>query len=102
MTLCFSKTRWVGNQWAAIDIMPVDERLFLPILTMLCQHYAIALPSITDAITGYIAEVVINGHQAILSIDTYDFSMAFADENLRDDALSYLQGIAQDVWQDAL
>lgn len=91
MTITWRADRWLGNQWASIDITPVDEQYFLPLLWYLSQHYDFAMPPVIDAITGYMAKFMVLGSPAMISIDTYDFSIAFADDDIRDHILAHLQ-----------
>ncbi|MCB9452723.1 MAG: hypothetical protein H6672_14895 [Anaerolineaceae bacterium] len=48
----FQKGRWQGNQWASIEITPVDEAQFLPLLRYLAARYGFQLPPVVDKITG--------------------------------------------------
>ncbi len=86
-----SKDRWVGNQWAAIAIDPVDEAYFLPLLTYLAQTYDFEMPQLVDRITGYWADFKILGAQATFDLDTYHLSLAFSEDSVRDQVYEQLQ-----------
>jgi len=99
MNITLTKTCWQGNQWAAIDIMPIDERLFMPLLTHLMTIYQFPLPPILDKITGYATDFSILCAQATLDIDIYDFSLAFSDDTVRDAVFEHLQCVP---WYDEI
>ena len=69
--------------WACIDITPIDESLFIPLLKHLMKQYKFSKPRVTDRITGYFADFKILGVQATLDIDTYDFFIAIDDVAIR-------------------
>lgn len=96
MPIEFRKGRWKGNQWAAIDIEPIDEKSFMPLLRHLATTYDFPMPEIMDKITGYAANFTIMGTEATLDIDTYDFSIAFADESIRDQVFADLLTLGSD------
>lgn len=96
--LIFAEDRWIGNQWASVDIEPVEEAYFLPLLTYLMTTYAILPPKIIDGIDGYLAEFELLGTQAILSIDTWTFSIAFEQDAVRDRVLEALCQLPDDYF----
>jgi len=91
--LIFSEDRWIGNKWASIEIEPVDEAYFLPILSYLMTTYHSPQPNIIDAIDGYIAHINILNCDATLSLDTWSFSIAFEDDAVRDSVLEVLRAL---------
>jgi hypothetical protein len=82
--------RWIGNGWPTIEIDPVDDALFLPMLAHLATQYEFDLPPVIDKISGFGANFSVMGSMATLDIDTYDFSIAFEDEAARDYVLADL------------
>jgi hypothetical protein len=96
--LTMRKDRWAGNQWASIDIMPNDDTYFLPILSHLSHLYAFPFPHITDLIDGYAADFQIDGTYVTIDMDTYMFSIAFADETVRDRVFADLQALPADYF----
>lgn len=86
----FSADRWLGNKWASIEIEPVDEVYFLPMLSHLMTTYHVPQPTIIDSIDGYFAEFQLLNSKSILSIDAWTFSIAFEDEVVRDIVLEAL------------
>jgi hypothetical protein len=88
--LKFSKDRWLGNKWASIEIDPVDAIYFLPMLSYLMTSYQFPQPYIIDGIDGYMTEFKILTVNAILSIDTWSFSIAFEQDAVRDRVLEAL------------
>lgn len=94
----FYADRWLGNQWASIEIEPVDERYFLPLLTYLMMTYDVPKPQIVDTIDGYMSAICILGCEAILSVDTWSFSIAFAEDTVRDIVLGALLTLPADYF----
>ena len=84
------KDRWLGNQWASIDITPVDDQYFLLILQALAEAYEIDMPEVIDTIDGYAADFVIDDVEGTFRIDAWTFSLAFADDALRDEVFNWL------------
>jgi len=84
----FSEDQWVGNQWASIDIEPVDAELFLPILKFLADTYDFPIPTIDWDVDGYSADFEILGSQAIIKVDSWTFSIAFQKTSVRDQLLA--------------
>lgn len=82
--MTFRKDRWLGNQWASIDIEPVDPYYFLPVLYYFMATYGIARPTVIDTLDGYTTEFTIQGCSTILSIDAWTFSIAFEQDAMRD------------------
>ncbi len=98
--LTFQKDRWIGNQWASIDIEPVDAVYFLPILHYLMETYRFPQPMIIDTIDGYTAEFYLLNRATILSIDTWTFSIAFERDAIRDTVYDKLQDLPTDYFDD--
>jgi hypothetical protein len=99
MMLKFTEDRWLGNKWASIEIDPVDDTYFLPILTHLMATYGFPQPSVIDAIDGYIAEFNILNCDAILSLDTWSFSLACKQDAVRDTVLEALRALPDDYFE---
>lgn len=96
----FSKDRWLGNQWTSIEIDPVDTIYFLPILSYLMTTYDIPQPYIIDGIDGYMTEFKILNCDAILSLDSWSFSIAFEYDAVRNTVLEALQALPDDYFED--
>jgi hypothetical protein len=80
-----------------IDITPVDESCFMPLLLHLTRSYHFPMPPVTDRITGYFANFKIAGKWVSLDVDTYDFMLIFKDVTLRDRVLAYLMTVMDTV-----
>jgi hypothetical protein len=93
MGLEFRKDYWLGNKWASIDIGPVDGAYFPRLLTHLSLRYGFPIPPILDTIDGYAADFEILGSEASIHIDTWNFSIAFEVEAVRDQVMADLQGL---------
>lgn len=96
--LKFSEDRWIGNKWASIEIEPVDDVYFLPMLSYLMMTYNLSQPNIIDAIDGYIAHLNILNYDATLSLDTWSFSIAFEQDAVRDTVLEALRALPDDYF----
>ncbi len=97
--LTFSEDRWIGNKWASIEIEPVDEGYFLPVLFYLTTTYHFPQPSIIDGIDGYIANFRLLDCDAMLTIDIWTFSIAFEHDAIRDIVLEALRGLPYDYFE---
>jgi|GEM_PF-1344121 len=93
MPITFRADRWTGNHWPSIDMMPVDEKYYLPILHYLSHHYHFPMPPVIDILDGYTSDMLIGAICATLHMDTYMFSLGCADEAVRDDVLAVLQSL---------
>lgn len=83
--LKFYKDRWIGNKWASIDITPVDEAYFLPVLQYLMATYNIPKPRIILDVDGCIAEeFLLLSCPVMMGVDTWTFSIAFEQDEIRD------------------
>ena len=96
--LKFSEDRWLGNKWASIEIDPVDDVYFLPMLSYLMSTHGFIQPTIIDAIDGYFAEFKLLDCNAMISIDTWSFSIAFEQDGVRDDVLEALLALPDDYF----
>lgn len=96
--LKFSEDRWIGNKWASIEIEPVDEVYFLPMLSYLMTTYHIPQPNIIDGIDGF-ANFRLLDCDAILSTDTWSFSIAFEQDTMRDSVLQALRALPDDYFE---
>jgi hypothetical protein len=96
--LQFDKDRWAGNTWACIDIQPNDAAYFPRLLTHLSNHYGFPLPPIIDLIDGYAAHFRLLASDATIHVDAYTFSIAFADDAIRDRILADLQALPRDYF----
>ena len=97
--LHFREDRWEGNKWPSIDITPNDAAYFLRILAYLSVRYGFTLPRIIDLLDGYAADFQLLGASATIHIDTWTFSLAFADETVRDRVLADLQTLPGDYFE---
>jgi len=97
--LHFREDRWEGNQWASIAIAPHDAAYFLPLLGYFCLRYGVAVPLIVDLLDGYAADFAVLGTHATIHIDTWSFSVAFADQAVRDRVLMDLQTLPVDYFE---
>jgi len=96
--LAFSKHRWIGNQWASIDIDPADEVYFLPVLYYLMATYHIPQPPIIDTIDGYTSEFILRDCPTIISVDAWTFSIAFEHDAIRDTVFDNLMKLPSDYF----
>lgn len=87
------KDRWVGNGWASIEILPNDAAYFPRILLYLSLSYGFPLPALVGLIDGYAADFQLLGTEATMHMDSYSFSVAFADDAARDSVLADLQAL---------
>ena len=94
----FAEDRWLGNQWASIDIEPVDASYFLPILSYLMNTYNFPQPHILEDVDGYVADFKIDHCNAIIKVDTWTFSIAFDDEAMRNRVLEAFQQLPDDYF----
>jgi hypothetical protein len=94
----FRKDQWVGNKWDSIDIEPVDAACVLPLLMHLSNQYGFPMPFIINLIDVYAADFEIAGSQATLHLDTWTFSIAFAQTAVRDAVFDALQGLPEDFF----
>jgi hypothetical protein len=92
----FLEDQWTGNQWASIDILPVDMAYFLPILEHLSSSYNFPLPNIIWDVDGYVADFEVLGSEAIIKVDTWTFSIAFQISSVRDQVLAALRALPPD------
>ncbi len=97
--LKFRASQWRADGLPTIDIEPIDNGFFLPMMVHLMRTYEFPLPQIIDRITGYFADFEIMGGYATLDIDTYDFSIAFATIKVRDRVLADLNALPPDYFQ---
>jgi len=97
--LTFSEDRWVGNKWASIEIEPVDGVYFLPVLFYLTTTYHFPQPHIIDGIDGYLTSFRLLDCDAILTIDTWTFSIAFERDHIRDTVLEALRALPDDYFK---
>ncbi len=86
----FREDEWIGNRWPSIDIEPMDQGLFFRLLTHLTVTYNFPMPRIIDTIDGYAADFELAGSAATLSIDACMFSLAFQEQDVRDQVLATL------------
>jgi hypothetical protein len=97
--LQFRKDQWMGNKWPSIDIWPNDATYFPRVLTHLSCSYGFPLPHIVDLIDGYAADFRLFTSDATIDIDSYTFSIAFADEAVCDHILADLQALPNDYFE---
>ena len=97
--LQFRKDQWTGNKWASIDIWPNNTSYFPRILTHLSHYYSFPFPCIIDLIDGYAADFQLMSSQVTIHIDSYTFSIAFADEAVRDRVFADLQALLSDYFE---
>jgi hypothetical protein len=97
--LQFHKDQWTGNKWASIDIWPNDASYLPRILAHLACSYGFPLPRIIDLIDGYAADFQLLSSDATIHSDSYTFSIAFADEAVRDRVFADLQALASDYFE---
>jgi hypothetical protein len=97
--LQFRKDRWTGNHWPSIDIWPNDAVYFLRILAHLSLSYSFPFPRVIDLIDGYAADFQLLASDATIHMDSYTFSLAFADEAVRDRVLADLQALPSDYFE---
>ena len=90
--ITFSKDRWLGNKWPAIEVYPTTTN-FLPIMFHLSRKYNFPFPKIIDIVDGYTSDFKINKTKTIMHIDNWSFSFAFKDENIREMVLTELQSL---------
>lgn len=76
-----------------IEITPIDEGCFMPLLHHLMATYDFPMPTVTDRITGYFANFKIAGKWVSLDIDTDDFMLIFKDADTRDRVLADLRAL---------
>jgi hypothetical protein len=100
--LSFRKDRWEGNKWPSIDITPNDAAYFLRILAYLSLRYGFTLPRIIGLLDGYAADFQLLGTSATIHVDIWTFSVAFADEAVRDRVLADLQMLPGDFFETTL
>jgi len=96
--LTFTKSRWVGNKWASIEIDPVDASYFLPVLYILMTTYKFPPSKVIDSIDGYIVDFRLHDCQATMSIDTWTFSIAFERDEVRDSVFDMLTNLPPDTF----
>lgn len=96
--LKFSKSRWLGNKWASIEVDPVDEAYFLPVLYYLMKKYSFSHSKIIDSIDGYITDFKIGDCDVYMGIDTWSFSLAFEQEGIRDKVFDDLCNLPNDYF----
>ncbi len=89
----FREDQWTGNQWASIEIEPVDRAYFLPILKYLAASYGLPLPNIIWDVDGYCADFELLGSKAIIKVDTWSFSVAFQISSVRNQVLALFRAL---------
>lgn len=87
----FQSTRWQGNNWAAITITPASLDMLRSVVRFLEQQYDCMVPPLSDRMTGFFADFVLDGVQASIDLDDDDLSLAFADDATRDRVLNDLR-----------
>ena len=97
--LHFRNDQWMGNKWASIDIWPSDATYFPRILAHLSCCYGFPLPHMIDLLDGYAANFGLLSSDATIHIDTYTFSIAFADEAVRDRVLADIKALPSDYFE---
>lgn len=94
----FTKDQWLGNKWPSIDIDPYKAWQFLAVLTHLHVTYRIELPPIYNTLDGYGADFRIGDCEVMMSMDNWTFSIAFADEAVRDAVFEELTSLPPDFF----
>ena len=90
MKMTYNPGRWEGNQWASIEITPVDAAAIPPLLQLLTDAYGLEAPELIDHLEGTGADFEIDDIQCTMDFDGESFSLAFEDEPLRDEVLDLL------------
>lgn len=96
--LKFWDFQWSGQRWENIEIDPVDQTYFLPLLTHLAVTYGFAMPTVIDTIDGYAADFALLGSNARLQVDAYSFSIALEKKTVRDQVMAELRALPEDYF----
>ncbi len=96
--ITFSKDKWLGNKWPAIEVHPTTTN-FLPIMSHLSRKYKFPFPKIINTIEGYTSDFEINRRKAIMHIDNWSFSFAFEDEKTQKMVLIELQSLPSSCFE---
>ena len=94
----FKASRWVGNQWASIEVEPEDEQLVRPVLAWLCAAYQVPFPVLTSILDEVLADFTLLDTAVAFHLDEWSLSLAFASEPLRDEVLARLQALPPDYF----
>lgn len=95
----FEKSQWLGNKWPCIYFDPYESWHFLAVLTHLHVTYKFQLPEIMDTLDGYAADFQIDGCEAMMDMDNWAFSVAFADEATRDRVYAELTSLPPNFFE---
>lgn len=95
----FLDYQWSGQRWDSIEIEPIDQRYFFPLLDYLMTTYGFPQPRVIDTIDGYAADFVLLGSDATLQIDAYSFSIAVQDKAVRDVLLAALRELPEGYFE---
>lgn len=96
----FVPSHWPGNLWPSIEIDPEEPALFLRVLTHLSLTYDVPPPRLVDIIDGMACDFRLLGVEAKFMIDTWSFSLAFAEEATRDQVLADLRLLPEGYFDD--
>ena len=95
----FRKAKWLGNNWASIEIIPDGEIYFLPIFHYLITTYNIPKPQIIPDMDGFIVEEFkLLNSRVLMGIDTWEFSIAFEKDTVRDTVFDALTQLPSDYF----
>lgn len=91
LTLC--KSTWDGNRWPSIDIHPYEDRYFLFIVSAICAHLNMAMPSVVDILDGYACDLAFEGKRITVMQDNWTCSVASESEHIRDRIYGVLEAV---------
>jgi hypothetical protein len=94
----FREMQWDNGQ-PVIDIEPLDEAYFSPILKNLSDVYNFPLPEIQEWLDGSVAHFEIQGSWAEMRTDEWFFSITFGSVSVRDEVLAHLQSLPPDSFE---
>lgn len=91
--LALCKSTWDGNGWPCIDIHPYEGHHFLVIVSAICAHLNVAMPSVVDIVDGYACDLAFEGRRITVMQDNWTCSVASESEHIRDRIYAVLQSV---------
>ncbi len=94
----FQVGHWWANGWMSIDIEPIDEAYFYPMLHYVITRYNLPEPRVIMDLDGCFANFTLLGSRVLLSIDPWNFSFGIEDPGVCKAVMADLQALPPDFF----
>lgn len=88
--------QWHPHSRPNLEIEPVDQQLFYPLVYYLCWYYQLPPPTIHETLDGYIADLIIEQRLVMIQLDTWSFGLLCHDQAQCDQLREVLSHLPED------